>query len=104
MFVPHSLLFWSYEFERHEVVRCSECLFGPIQARRFAGCIASWRRVCKVVDDRRSVRVLWICPVAFLVRHCDRSFFPQAESNGILFDDQVEELMHHRYCFFRELL
>ena len=74
--------------------------FWTDQARRFAGCIASWRRVCKVVDDRRSVRVLWICPLAFLVHHCDRSFFPQAESNGILFDDQVEELMHQRYCFF----
>ena len=54
--------FLGYEFVRHEVVRCSEwcsesCLVGtlvPIKHGVFSCCIASWRRVSKAVQDRRS--------------------------------------------------
>ena len=76
MFVPHSLFFWSYEFVRHEVVRCSECLFWTDQARRFAA-VAQHRgeEFAKLLTTADQSVVLWICPLAFLVHHCDPSFF-----------------------------
>ena len=70
---------------------------GADQARRLAACIASWRRVCKVVEDRRSV-----CSSLDLSRclSCTllwSQFFPCAGRNWILFDDHGEELMHYSY-------
>ena len=48
--------------------------------------------------------ILWICHVAFLLQHCDHCFFHELGVMEFGFDDQVEELMHHKYSFSSALL
>ena len=70
------------------------------QALQKASCVASWRTACKAVEDHISAVVFWICHVSFIVDHCDQNYCPCLGSHGILFDDQVEDLMYYCCCCF----